>query len=133
MKKDLKRHSIILTRRELQIMKVVWRKRTVTVKDVHKTLRSKKPMTYSTILTFMKILERKGALCHSRIGRAFLFRPILTRHQATRNFVHNCIKHYFNGRPEKLIADVLNYEMTLPKQLENAKYFFDVRQENEVA
>jgi len=123
----------MLTRCELQIMRVVWDEGAVTVKEVCQALCRHKAIAYTTILTFMKILERKGVIGHTRSGRAFLYRPILSRQQATRNHVHDTIERFFEGRPEKLLADVLNNEISSPEQLGYAKSFIGLWQENEVA
>jgi BlaI family transcriptional regulator, penicillinase repressor len=120
-KRNLDLDSILLTRRELQIMRVIWDEGTVTVKEVCQILSRHKAMAYTTVLTFMNILERKGALSHTRSGRAFLYRPILSRPQATRNHVRDAIERFFDGCPEKLLAHVLKNEVASPNQLGYAK------------
>jgi predicted transcriptional regulator len=132
-KKDLDMDSILLTRRELQIMRVVWDEGAATVKEVCQAISHNKAMAYTTVLTFMKILENKGVLIHTRSGRAFLYRPVLSRQQATRNHVHDAIERFFDGRPERLLADVLSNEVTSPEQLVYAKNLLGLWQEHEVA
>lgn len=131
MKKDI--NSIILTRQELQIMKVIWSLGTATVKDVCDIMSQTKAVAYTTILTLMGILEEKGALTHSRSGRAFLFRPILSRRQATRNQMRDVIARFFDGNPERLMGDVLENEALDPDQLESVRTLLDSRQEHLVA
>ncbi len=131
MKKDI--NSIILTRQELQIMKVIWGLGAATVKDVCEIMSQSKPVAYTTILTLMGILEDKGALAHTRSGRAFLFRPLLSRRQATRNVVHDVTMRFFDGNPEKLIEDVLANETLDPDQLDFVRSMLESRQENLVA
>ena len=131
MKKDI--NSIILTRQELQIMKVIWGLGAATVKDVSEIMSQSKPVAYTTILTLMGILEDKGALAHTRSGRAFLFRPLLSRRQATRNVVHDVTMRFFDGNPEKLIEDVLANETLDPDQLDFVRSMLESRQENLVA
>ncbi len=121
MKRDL--DSIILTRQELQIMKVVWEMGAATVKDVCDTMSQKKAVAYTTILTLMGILEEKGALVHTRSGRAFLYSPLLSRQQATRNQVRDVVNRFFDGGPEKLIEDILENEILDPKL---RKYFGEI-------
>ena len=99
--------SIILTRQELKIMKVVWELGQATVRDVWEVLNQKKPTAYTTILTIMGILEDKGALSHTRAGRAYVYRPMLTRQQATRNHVRDVVVRFFDGKPEKLIESII--------------------------
>jgi len=131
MKRDL--DSIILTRQELQIMKVVWERGVATVKEVCDAMSQKKVTAYTTILTLMGILEEKGALVHSRAGRAYVYRPLLSRQQATRNQVHDVLTRFFDGSPEKLIENVLENEVKAPEQLGNVRNLLESRQENQVA
>jgi predicted transcriptional regulator len=131
MKKEL--DSIILTRQELQIMKVVWDQGAATVKEVCDAMSQQKTTAYTTILTLMGILEEKGALVHSRSGRAYVYKPLLSRQQATRNQVHDVLTRFFDGSPEKLIANVLENEIQAPEQLGNLKNLLESRRENQVA
>jgi predicted transcriptional regulator len=108
MKKDL--DSIILTRQELQIMKVVWRLGSATVREVCEQISQRKKTAYTTVLTLMGILEEKGALIHRRTGRAFSYRPLISREQATRNQIRDLIERFFDGCPDKLIDAVRESE-----------------------
>ena len=109
--------SIILTRQELRIMKVIWERGSATVKDVCTALCREKPTAYTTILTLMGILEHKGALTHLRSGRAYVYRPLLSRGQATRNQVRDVINRFFEGQADKLIEDVVSNELSDPVQI----------------
>jgi BlaI family transcriptional regulator, penicillinase repressor len=131
MKKDLE--SIILTRQELQIMKVVWERSAATVKEVCDAISRRKLTAYTTILTLMGILEEKGALIHTRSGRAYIYRPLLTRQQATRNQVHDVLTRFFDGSPEKMIETVIENEVKRPEQLGIVRNLLESRQENQVA
>ena len=104
MKKDLKR--IILTPQELQIMKVIWELGVASVKSVYSVISRNKNTAYTTILTIMGILESKGALTHTKSGRAFIYRPLLSREQATRNQISDVLDRFFDGNPQKLIESV---------------------------
>ncbi len=104
MKNDLDR--IILTRQELQIMKVVWDRGAASVKNVYSVISKKKNTAYTTVLTIMGILESKGVLTHTKSGRAFIYRPILTRQQATHNQISDLVDRFFDGNPQKLIENI---------------------------
>ena len=121
MKINLK--SFILTRRELQIMKVVWDRESATVQDVHDVLTRIKPMSRNTILTMIRILEQKGALTHRRCGRAYIYEPILSRSQATQNQIRDLVARFFDGKAVKLLETVIQNEINEPEQLEIAKSF----------
>ena len=131
MKKDLE--TIILTRQELQIMKVVWERDSATVKDVCEVMSKRKATAYTTILTLMGILEDKGVLVHSRSGRAYVYSPLLSRQQATRNQVQDLLTRFFDGNPEKLIENVLEDEVGKPELMGTVRNLLESRQQNQVA
>ncbi len=127
MKRDLE--SIILTRQELEIMKVIWDRGAAKVGEVCEVISSKKPTAYTTILTLMGILEDKGALSHARNGRAYVYKPLLSRQQATRNQIQDVLTRFFDGQPEKLVESLLQCELAQAEQLEAA--VSQVRNKNE--
>jgi BlaI family penicillinase repressor len=131
MKKDL--DSIILTRQELRIMKVIWARGMATVKDVCDVMSQNRTIAYTTVLTLMGILEEKGALVHTRSGRAYVYKPLLTRQQATRNQVQDILTRFFDGSAEKLIANVLENEIKKPEQLGSVRDLIEAKQEDRVA
>jgi BlaI family penicillinase repressor len=130
-KRDL--DSIILTRQELQIMKVVWEKGSATVREVCQIISQRKPTAYTTILTLMGILEEKGALSHVRSGRAYIYRPLLTNRQATHNQVHDIIERFFDGSPEKLIESVLNNEIADAQKQASVRRLLESQVQEQVA
>lgn len=101
MKKDL--DSYILTRQELVIMKVVWKRGRATVRDVCDAISRKKPTAYTTVLTFMQILEKKGALARKRKGRPYVYSPLFTESRAARNQVNELLHRFFDDDPDALI------------------------------
>jgi len=91
------------------------------------------PMAYTTVLTLMGILEEKGALFHTKSGRAYIYHPVLTRLQATQNQVRDVLTRFFDGNPEKLIDYVLENNVGEPGQPGTVKNLVDMRQRNIVA
>lgn len=131
MKSDLEVCSILLTRRELQIMKVIWEKGAATVRQVCDAVSKQRATAYTTILTLMSILEQKGALVHTKSGRAYIYKPIISRHQATQNHVRDVIMRFFDGNPEKLIAEVMENDIRALEQIGSSKDQMETWQVNE--
>jgi BlaI family penicillinase repressor len=104
MKKTL--DEIILTPHELEIMKVVWDMGAASVKNVHAVLSKRKKIAYTTVLTIMGILESKGVLIHTKSGRAYIYRPVLSRGRAMHNQVADIVERFFDGNPQMLIESV---------------------------
>ena len=124
---------MILTRQELQIMKVVWQKGSATVREVCQVISLQKPTAYTTVLTLMGILEGKGALKHARSGRAYVYRPLLSREQATHNQVRDLLQRFFDGNPERLIENVLKNEVGSAEGLGAIRRLIEARCESRVA
>ncbi len=104
MKKDL--DKVILTPHELEVMKIVWDLRSASVRDVHSLLSERKKVAYTTVLTIMGILETKGVLAHTTSGRAFIYRPLLSKLQAMHNQVSDVVERFFDGSPRKMVEYV---------------------------
>jgi BlaI family penicillinase repressor len=92
-----------LTPQELAIMKVIWRLEQATVRDVYETLRAKRDIAYTTVMTMMKILEDKGYLKKSRAERAYLYRPAQPRHQVVGDIVRDFLDRVFDGAAAPLL------------------------------
>jgi predicted transcriptional regulator len=114
-------------------MKVVWELGNATVKEVCDIMSQTKPIAYTTILTLMGILEEKGALNHRRAGRAFVYSPVLSRQQATRNQVRDVINRFFDGKPVDLIEDILENESIAADKMDVVKSFAESQKANLVA
>ncbi|MEJ2244738.1 MAG: BlaI/MecI/CopY family transcriptional regulator [Acidobacteriota bacterium] len=95
--------SIILTPQEIKIMKIVWENGNATAKLVFENIYKERQISYTTIMTMMRILEKKGVLVHSIQGRAYLYRPLISRRQAIRNQIHDLLGKYFDDEPDKMI------------------------------
>ena len=106
-----RRKSPTLTEAELRIMNVVWKKTEATVSDVVDALSGgDAPPAYSTVLTILRILERKGYVSHVKEGRAFVYQPLVDREQARRSAIKYLMSRFFNGSPELLMLNILENE-----------------------
>src|SRR5262245_11066833 len=92
-----------LTPQELAIMKVVWRLEKATVREVYDTLRAKRAVAYTTVMTMMKILEEKGYLVKTRVERAYLYRPARPRQEVVRAMVRDFVDRVFDGAAGSLM------------------------------
>jgi predicted transcriptional regulator len=104
--------SIDLTEVELRVMEVVWQKEKATVAEVVEALAQPSRPAYNTVLTTMTILERKGYLRHTpaRLGRAFIYHPVVSRGRASRNAVKRLLNRFFENSAEALVLNVIENE-----------------------
>ena len=104
-----RKQSPTLTEAELPIMDILWEKGSAGVTDVVAGL-SDSVVAYNTVLTTLRILERKGYVRHTKEGRAFVYHPVVQRGEASRKAVRNLVKRFFQDSPELLILNVLEDE-----------------------
>jgi len=100
--------SPTLTAHELQIMDIIWQHSAgVTVRDVYEALRAKRPIAYTTVMTNLKTLERKGYLKTSQQERAYLYRPVRPKQQVVRAMVREFIDRVFDGSARPLLLHMI--------------------------
>ena len=81
---------------ELAIMKVVWRLKEVSVREVYETLRERRPVAYTTVMTMMNTLEGKGYLKKELDGRAFRYRPAVPERRVVTRMVKEFVERVFD-------------------------------------
>ncbi len=102
-----RRKSPVLTDHELRLMEVLWRKQRATVADVVEAL-PPPPLTYSTVLTTLRTLERKGHVAHEEEGRAFVYHPSVQRADAAKSAVRHVLDRFFASSPGALAVTLLD-------------------------
>jgi BlaI family transcriptional regulator, penicillinase repressor len=95
-----------LSRRERQIMDVVYRRKQATAAEVQAELRD--PPSYSAVRALMKVLEEKGHLRHEQRGPAYLYLPTVSPDTASRSAVRHLVQTFFGGSAERAMAALLD-------------------------
>lgn len=101
------RRSATLTEAELRIMEALWQNGDSTVQQVLDWMPSKPALAYNSVLTTIRILEKKGYLAHSQDGRAYVYRPLVGRKQATQSEIRHLINRFFGNSHEELVLNIL--------------------------
>jgi predicted transcriptional regulator len=91
-----RRRSSTLTEAELRLMEVLWHKGEATVAEVTAAL-PPPPLAYNSVLTTMRILERKGYVAHVEAGRAYIYRPLVEREEAAGHAVGHLLSKFFDN------------------------------------
>ena len=100
------RPSSTLTEAELRIMEVLWEKGPGTVQQVLDSL-AKPALAYNSVLTTIRILEKKGYVEHMKDGRAHVYQPLLGRKEARRSEVRRLVGRFFENSHEELALNIL--------------------------
>jgi predicted transcriptional regulator len=103
----MRNRSTTLTGQELEIMKVVWERESVTVRDVYEALLERRKVAYTTVMTMMKILEEKKYLKKNQSDRAYVYRPAQPKRQVIRAMVRDFVNRVFNGSAEPLLVHLV--------------------------
>jgi predicted transcriptional regulator len=107
--------SSTLTDGELKLMRVLWDRGHATVGDVVAALTDKPKPAYNSVLTLLRILERKGYVTHKKDGRAFVFLPAVDRARARQSALKTFVNRFFEGSPRLLVLNLLEDE-SLPAE-----------------
>ena len=97
-----------LTRRERQIMDVLYRLGRATAGDVMKALPGSP--SSSTVRTQLRVLEEKGHVRHEEHGLRYVYVPEVPRHAARKSALRHLVNTFFDGSAEKVVAAVLGGE-----------------------
>ncbi len=95
------------TDQELEILKVIWQLGPSSVREVHQEMLKHRKIAYTTVLTMMGILERKGHLKKTAGERAYLYRPAKPQAQVTAGMVKEFVNRVFNGSTKPLLVHLV--------------------------
>lgn len=99
--------SPTLTEAELRLMEVLWEKGPSSVHQLLESLPPQPALAYNSVLTTIRILEKKGYVQHIKDGRAHIYMPLVGREQASRFEIRNLINRFFNNSRELLVLNLL--------------------------
>ena len=114
----MKTKTRTLTEQELEIMKVVWEKKTATVRDVYEALLQRKAVAYTTVSTMMNILEAKGHLVKKPEGRAYVYEPSQAQAQVISGMVREFVDRVFDGAAQALLLNLIKERKLSKSDLE---------------
>jgi predicted transcriptional regulator len=100
-----KREKAVLTKLELQIMQVIWKRGASTVSAVQEGL--EQDLAYTTVQTMLNILLRKGKLKRELQGRAFAYSATVTEAKASTHAVRDLVDRMFGGSSEELVMSLI--------------------------
>jgi predicted transcriptional regulator len=110
-----RRDKSSLTKLELRIMQVIWRRGASTVSAVQAELDP--PLAYTTVQTMLNILERKGKLRRELEGRAYVYSAKVTEAKALGQGLRDLIDRMFGGSSEDLVMSLLKNKQIDAKRL----------------
>ena len=95
-----------LSRRERQIMDIIYQRGQATAAEVLQNLPN--PPGYSAVRAMLRLLEERGYLKHEQDGPRYLFKPTLAREKARKSAMKQMLETFFDGSTEQAVAALLN-------------------------
>lgn len=97
---------------QLAVLNVLWTRGQATVREVQEALSGDRSPAYTTILTVLRTLERRGFVTHEQPDgmRKFFYRPLVSSHDTREDILQDVLNRLFAGSPALLIKHLLQTE-----------------------
>jgi predicted transcriptional regulator len=113
-----------------EVMDEVWQLNRATVADIHARLAKRRQIAYTTVLTTMRNLEKRGMLTHTQRGKAYVYSPTMPRKDYTAGTVADFVDRVFSGDREKLLCHLLGADEVDSADLERIRKLIDESEED---
>jgi BlaI family transcriptional regulator, penicillinase repressor len=110
-------------------MEVLWQKGSATVQQVLDELPQKPALAYNSVLTTIRILEKKGYVEHVKDRRAHVYIPIMKRQEATRSEIRHLVSRFFEDSHERLVLNILEDQGLEAEELKRLRQLLQARDE----
>jgi BlaI family transcriptional regulator, penicillinase repressor len=119
------RQSGTLTEAELRIMNVLWARGSGTVQQVLDSISQIPVLAYNSVLTTIRVLEKKGYLKHLKDGRAHVYTPLVGKKEATRSEIRHLVSRFFKDSHEQLVLNVIEDQSLEPEEIERLRQMLE--------
>ncbi|WP_158751813.1 BlaI/MecI/CopY family transcriptional regulator [Acidobacterium sp. S8] len=117
--------SETLTAAELRIMNVLWQKGSGTVQQILDSFTEKPALAYNSVLTTIRVLEKKGYVQHSKDGRAHIYEVLVEQKEATRSEIRHLVSRFFSNSHEDLVLNLLEDRGVSSEELARLRQMLD--------
>jgi predicted transcriptional regulator len=113
------------TELELEILKVVWRLGPASVRQVRDALAGFRDLAYTSVMTIMTIMTRKGYLRRTKTEGGYVYRPRITEQSTTRRMLRDLVDRAFDGSAAALMLNLLESGKVDPDELKRLRDVID--------
>jgi predicted transcriptional regulator len=113
------------TAAELEILSVLWRDGSATVREVHDALARRKPIGYTTTLKLMQNMHEKGLVARDESQRSHVYRPALSQASAQRTMLRTVLDRLFGGSAAALVVQAIRWGEISPEELTEIRRLLD--------
>jgi len=111
----------VLAELETLVMKEVWKRGRATVHEVRDALGGRRNLAYTTILTTLRNLEKKGFLEHELEGRSHVYTPMIDEKTVEASSISQLLYNLFDGSKVKLVQALFEAEPLTKEEYEDLK------------
>lgn len=119
------------TEKELEILRIVWEKGAISVKDVHEQLGGDEANGYTTILKLMQIMHEKGHLARQKSGKLHLYKAIVSQENTQQQLLDKMIDTVFSGSAADLVMSALGNRKSSKDDLQAIREYIDQLEKGE--
>jgi predicted transcriptional regulator len=109
------------SRLEMQVLSVLWERGPSPVRTVLAEMPDGKARAYTTILSVMQVMEKKGLLSHVAQGNAHVYQARVSRQEVTGPLLRGLVRQVFGGSPATVLQHLLAEERVTPGELDEIK------------
>lgn len=111
------RKVLAITERQFAVLRVLWQHGPMTVRGLMEHLPRGDRQPYTTVLGLLQAMEKAGLVDHEKQGVTHLYRPAVTRQEATGSLLSDFLAKFFHGSAEQLILGLVDAEALAPDEL----------------
>lgn len=115
----------VFTDREMDVMAVLWRRGPSTVAEVREGMADE--LAYTTVLTFLRVLEGKGYVGHQEEGRAHRYHALVAEEKAGKSALRRMTRKLFRGSPELVLTQLVSDRTLTEDDLRRMRDLLDER------
>jgi predicted transcriptional regulator len=115
---------------ELQVLSVLWENGPSTAREVLEAMPDGKQRAYTTVLTVMQNMEKKGLLSHETRGTAHVYKPLLSRAKVLGPMLKTFVHNIFGGRPALVMQQLLSSTDVTEEELREIREMLESYEKN---
>lgn len=113
------------TEKELEILRIVWEKGAISVKEVHEVMGGDQSNGYTTILKLMQIMHEKGHLARQKSGKLHLYKAIASQENTQQQLLDKMIDTVFRGSAAELVMSALGNRKSSKGEIKAIREYLD--------
>ena len=106
---------------EMQVLSVLWKSGPQTARQILDVLPDGKDRAYTTVLSVMQVMEKKGLLTHETKGNRHIYAPLVKRREIIGPYLQSMVSHIFGGKPSLVMQHLLETNEVTAHEIEEIK------------